>query len=222
MTDPNRCTIETFSLGPYQTNCYIVRGIPRDGEQEKCWVADVGFEPEPMLDRLETLGLIPEAFILTHAHLDHIAGLFEARRRFPGIPIWIHEAEKDWLTDDRQNLSAFSPTPVTAPPADRLLRENDNLHLAGQTWRVLHTPGHSPGGISLYCDAAGVCLCGDAIFNGSIGRTDFPGSDFDTLAASIRSKLYALPDDTVLYPGHGPTTTVGAEKRSNPFVRTDP
>ena len=218
MTDPNRPTIETFSLGPYQTNCYIVRGGPDADGREKCWVADVGFEPGPMLARIADLGLTPEAFVLTHAHLDHIAGLFEARRRFPHTPIWIHEAEKDWLTDDRQNLSAFSPTPVTAPPADTLLRDGDELDLAGQTWRVLHTPGHSPGGIALYCEPAAVCLCGDALFNGSIGRTDFPGSDFDTLAASIRSKLYTLPDETVLYPGHGPTTTVGAEKQSNPFV----
>ncbi len=219
MTEPHKIKIETFTLGPYQTNCFIVRTLPHDEGPGACWVADAGFDPAPMLDRLDEIGLTPEAFVLTHAHLDHIAGLFEARRRFPGTPIWIHEAEKDWLTDAQQNLSAFSPTPVTAPPADRLLRDGDELELAGQIWRVLHTPGHSPGGISLYCEPAAVCLCGDAIFNGSIGRTDFPGSDFDTLASSIRTRLYTLPDDTVLYPGHGPATTVGTEKTSNPFVR---
>ncbi|USN98354.1 MAG: MBL fold metallo-hydrolase [Phycisphaeraceae bacterium] len=217
MTDPHSIEIETFCLGPYQTNCYVVRS--RAGGKDACWVADMSFDSGVLLGRVDQLGLVPEAFVLTHAHVDHIAGLFGARKRFPATPIWIHEAEELWLLDAERNLSALSPMPMTAPPADRLLRDGDELALGGHVWRVLHTPGHSPGGVSLYQAEAGVCLCGDALFAGSIGRTDFPGSDFATLERSIREKLYTLPGETVLYPGHGPATTVGAEKATNPFVR---
>jgi hydroxyacylglutathione hydrolase len=209
--------IDAFCLGPYQTNCYVIHGESPGGDPA-CWVADFSFEIETLLDHLGQRSLIPEALVLTHAHVDHIAGLSAAKRRFPDAPIMIHEAEREWLTDANLNLSGFSPTPVTAPPADRLIAEGDELTLAGRSWRVLHTPGHSPGSVSLYCADAGICVCGDAIFKGSIGRTDFPGCSFEALERSIREKLYALPDDTVLLPGHGPATSVGDEKASNPFV----
>lgn len=209
--------IQGFALGAYQTNCYVISGEDRAGKPT-CWVADCGFEPGSLLHDVDEIGVEPEAFVLTHAHVDHIAGLREARRRHPDAPIWVHEAERDWLTDANKNLSAMSPVHVTAPPADRLLRDGETLTLGGERWRVMHTPGHSPGSISLVHDETGTCLCGDAIFNRSIGRTDFPGCSFDVLADSIRSKLYTLPDDTLLLPGHGPSTTVGEEKRHNPFV----
>ena len=221
MTEPNPSIdaplIDAFCLGPYQTNCYIVHGETPD-RQPSCWVADFSFEIGSLITRLDDRSLTPEALVLTHAHVDHIAGLGETKRRFPDAPILIHEAEKDWLTDAFLNLSGLTPTPVTTPPADRLLADGDELTLAGRSWRVMHTPGHSPGSVSLYAEEAGVCICGDAIFKGSVGRTDFPGCSFAELERSIREKLYALPDDTVLLPGHGPATTVGDEKRTNPFV----
>jgi len=163
--------------------------------------------------------LTPEVWLLTHAHLDHIGGLTEARRRFPGVPIWIHAAEAGWLTDAEANLSAFTGQPVTAPPADRVLEDGQTLTLAGLAWTAIHVPGHSPGSLAYSNTETGVCFGGDALFRGSIGRTDFPGCDFETLADSIRSRLYTLPDETRLLPGHGPATTIGEEKRSNPFVR---
>ena len=209
--------IEAFCLGPYQTNCYVVRPNG-DDDAGRCWIADFSFDIGTLLGSVTASGLKPEALVLTHAHVDHIAGLAEAKRRFPEAPILIHTAEKEWLTDANLNLSGFSPTPVTAPPADRLLEDGDELELCGETWRVLHTPGHSPGSVSLYNKAANVCICGDAVFKGSIGRTDFPGCSFADLENSIRTKLYALPDETVLLPGHGPATTVGDERRTNPFV----
>ena len=220
MTEPKPATptlrIEPITLGPYQTNCYIVRTEREGGET--CWIADFSFDIERLLDRVDELGLVPEALVLTHAHVDHIAGLAAAKRRYPDAPIIIHEAEEEWLTNADRNLSGLTPTPVTSPPADRLILDGETLTLGGEEWHVMHTPGHSPGSVSLYHAATGTCICGDAIFKGSIGRTDFPGCSFEALETSIRTKIYALPDGTVLLPGHGPPTTVGDEKRTNPFV----
>lgn len=212
--------IRVFPLGPFETNCYVVSAQdPKPGDP--CWVVDCGLEPGRMIREIEALGLEPEAVVLTHAHLDHIGGLFEFRRRFPRAPIWIHRAEEKWLTDPMLNLSAGYGFEVTAPTPDRLLEHDETLTLLGQPWRVRHTPGHSPGGITLYHEPSGVAIVGDTLFAGSIGRHDFPGSDFATLARSIREQLYTLPEDTLVLPGHGPSTKIGREKMSNPFVRAD-
>lgn len=217
--------ITTFVLGDYMTNCFVIRPpadpARPDGRPDtrKCWIADCGQRPAEMLDFIARHDLTPEAIVLTHAHLDHIAGLFEARSRLGPVPIWIHRAEEQWLTDPMLNLSALTGIPVTGPTPDRLLDHDEILTLCGQPWRVIHTPGHSPGGICLHHAPSRQAISGDALFNASIGRTDFPGSDHDTLLRSIRDRLYTLPDDTTIHPGHGPTTTIGAEKRTNPFIR---
>ena len=216
----HRPQIRVFPLGPFETNCYLITPPdPKPGDP--CWIADCGMEPGALLSEIERLGVVPEAVVLTHAHLDHIAGLLELRSRFPGTPVWIHRAEEDWLTDPVLNLSAGYGVPVTAPTPDRLLEDGESLELAGLAWRVRHTPGHSPGGITLWQEGAGVALVGDTLFAGSIGRHDFPGSDFATLSRSIRERLYSLPDATRVLPGHGPSTTIGREKTTNPFVRAD-
>lgn len=207
--------VRIFNPGPFQTNCHVVSVAGHGG----CWIVDAGFEAEEMIDAIRRSGLVPEALIFTHAHLDHIAGGHAVIAAFPGLPIWIHEAEADWLPDAERNMSAMFGLPVTAPGPDRLLRDGDTLKLGPTSWRVLHTPGHSPGGISLLCENAPLAIVGDSLFAGSIGRTDFPGCSFEDLAHSIRSKLYTLPDSVVIYPGHGPSSTIGREKRSNPFVR---
>ncbi|MBX3375695.1 MAG: MBL fold metallo-hydrolase [Phycisphaeraceae bacterium] len=204
--------LETVTLGPFETNCYIVA----DGD--RCWIIDASFEPEALIERVRDLGLKPEALILTHAHVDHIAGVDEVVRTFGPLPVVMHADEREWLANPMLNLSAAMGLPVTACGPDRFIAEGDRLTLGGQTWKVLHTPGHSPGGVSLVNSEAGIALVGDTLFAGSIGRTDFPGSDFESLAHSIRAKLYTLPDDTRVYPGHGPPTTIGREKRTNPFV----
>jgi hydroxyacylglutathione hydrolase len=208
--------IAAFALGPFETNCYVVTP---SGTGKDCWIVDASFEPEDLIEHVRSAGLIPKALILTHAHVDHIAGVGEVLRAFPGLPIHIHADEEAWLNDPMLNLSAMMGTPVTSPMASRLLREGDELTLGGDTWRILHTPGHSPGGITLYHEPSRSAIVGDALFSGSIGRTDFPGSDHETLVRSIKQKLYTLPDQTSIYPGHGPPSTVGREKRSNPFVR---
>ena len=207
--------IHCHVLGPFETNCYIVEV---EGSRD-CWVVDAGFEPDPMLQVLKDRKLQPVKLILTHAHVDHIAGINRVRKEYPDLPILIHQAEADFLSDPQLNLSAAMGIPVTAPAADGYLQEDDEPELAGSRWRVLHTPGHSPGGIVLYHAASGNALVGDTLFYGSIGRFDFPTSDEQQLYRSIREKLYSLPGDTVVHPGHGPSTTIERERSGNPFVR---
>jgi glyoxylase-like metal-dependent hydrolase (beta-lactamase superfamily II) len=199
----------------WETNCYVVWV---EGS-EACWIVDAGFEPGELIEFVRREGLRPEALVLTHAHVDHIGGVSAVVARFPGLPVWIHGAEARWLNDPMLNLSEAAGIPVTAPGPDATVEHGQELDLAGSRWRVLHTPGHSPGGIALHCERDAVVLGGDALFAGSIGRTDLPGGDFDTLARSIRTQLYTLPDETRVLPGHGPATTIGREKRSNPFVQ---
>ena len=213
--------IEVFTLGPFETNTLLVRP-PAGGDQATpglCWVVDPSFGPAPVLRRMAELNVRPAAVVLTHAHIDHIAGIADVLRAYPGTPVWLHAAESDWLGDPLLNLSAMMGMPVTAPGPHRLLADDEILELGPTRWRILHTPGHSPGGIVLHHAESGQAVSGDAIFAGSIGRTDFPGSDFATLERAIRTRIYTLPDETRLYPGHGPPTAVGREKRSNPFVR---
>jgi hydroxyacylglutathione hydrolase len=207
--------LEAYELGPFATNCYLVRTPDAPG----CWIVDPGLEPEPVISRVRELGLQPRAVVLTHAHVDHIAGVDSVLRAFPGTPVWLHEAEREWTSDPCLNLSILTGLEITCHGPDRLLRDGDTLSLEGLEWAVFHTPGHSPGGLTLYHAPSRTAIVGDALFAGSIGRTDFPGSDFATLERSIRTRLYTLPDDTTIYPGHGPTSTIGREKRSNPYVR---
>lgn len=215
--------IQRFTLGPFETNCYVV-SVPGSAG---CWIVDAGFEPGVLIDWVKESGLNPERLLLTHAHVDHIAGVSEVVRAFGSaasgggkpLPVAVHEAEVEWLSNPMLNLSALIGMDVTAPGPSEVLRDGDWLTLAGTRWRVLHTPGHSPGGITLYHVESGTAIVGDTLFNGSVGRTDFPGSDPGTLTTSIRERLYTLPDATVIYPGHGESSTIGREKRGNPFVR---
>lgn len=221
----SRPRIRGIALGPFETNCYILTPGPdptggKDAPGDVgCWIIDPGFEPGEVVKLIRREGLKPEAIILTHAHADHIAGIAEVRRAFPGIPIIIHHAESTWLNDPVLNLSAALGFSVTAPGPDRTINDGDTLTLGPDTWHVLHTPGHSPGGITLWHEPSRQAIVGDTLFAGSIGRSDFPGSDFDTLERSICTRLYTLPNETTVFPGHGPETTVGRERLMNPFVR---
>jgi len=221
MTESPPIHHEVLSLGPFETNGYVVwHGEGgKGGEGPDCWIVDAPPGAERLAQIVTRRGLKPVALVLTHAHADHIAGAFALRRAFPALPVWIHEAEAEWLNDPELNLSAAIGMPVTAPAADRLLKHGDELRLGSQTWRVLHTPGHSPGGITLHHEPSEVAIVGDTIFSGSVGRTDFPGSDQNRLFAAIRAQIYSMPNETALWPGHGPATTVGRERRSNPYVR---
>ena len=179
-------------------------------------------EPDAILDFLAQQELTPAALLNTHGHADHIGGNAAPERSLPASPA-DHRGERSaLLTDADANLSAPFGMPVVSPPADVLVREGDILDHAGIRLEVLDVPGHSPGHVVfVYRDQPMLVFGGDVLFRGSIGRYDFPGSDGRLLLDGIRTKLFALPPDTVVYPGHGPTTTIGQEMRSNPFVRID-
>lgn len=205
--------IDRFVLGPFETNCYLVRA------GADAWVVDAGFEPDALLSAIRGLDAPPSRIVLTHAHADHIAGLDKVRVLCPDATVHIHPLEHRWLADPSLNLSAGFGLPVSVAPATDALEDGQTLDLGPVSWRVLHTPGHSPGGVTLHQPDAGVAIVGDTLFAGSIGRFDFPTSSEQDLFRSIRETLYALPDDTRVLPGHGPETTIGREKRSNPCVR---
>jgi hydroxyacylglutathione hydrolase len=206
-------TIETFTLGPWMTNCYVVRS------GDRAWIIDAGFDPGSMIDFAQREKLRVEKIILTHAHVDHIGGLHDVHMAFAEAPILIHEAEHDFPTDPALNLSAYLASPLVAPEPTGHLAHGDTLTLGDDKFEVRHTPGHSPGGITLYGAAHHVALVGDTLFHQSVGRTDFPTSDPAALDHSIRTQLYTLPDNTRVLPGHMDETTIGAEKRGNPYVR---
>ena len=209
----NELAVETFTLGDFMTNCFFVRngGVG--------WLVDVGFQPEAMLAAAERSGVTIEKIVLTHGHADHIAGLDLARSRFPRAEVLIPRNEADFLTDASLNLSAAFGMPITTAEADALLEHGQALDLGGVAFEVRHTPGHSPGGVSLVAHDHGRALVGDALFAGSIGRIDFPTSDGEALMRAIRDQLMTLPDDTVIHPGHGPESTIGRERQTNPFLR---
>jgi len=214
---PGTPVIQVFALGGFQTNCMVVTdGEPTPGKH--CLIVDCGYEPDELLSFVEEQELQAERVVLTHAHADHIAGLHELHSRLGPVPISMHRAEEDWMNDPMLNLSAALGLNVTAPMPNEFLTEGDTVGIGTVIFEIKETPGHSPGGISLIHTGSKNAIVGDSLFNGSIGRTDFPGSSFETLADSIRTKLYSLDPDTRVYPGHGPTTTVGHEMVTNPFV----
>jgi hydroxyacylglutathione hydrolase len=201
------------ALGPFQTNCYII-ACP---ETRESVVIDPG-TPDPWLKRiLAEEKLMPSTIWLTHGHVDHI-GAVGWVQSFTQAPIWIHSADEAMLYDTHLNGSAYFGEPVTAPKPDRRLEEGEILSVGNLRFRVLHIPGHSPGSICFNLEQGGHLIAGDTLFAGSIGRTDLPGGDHAALIAAIRTKLLPLPPETVVYPGHGPTTTIGDEKEFNPFL----
>jgi len=201
---------------PFEENTYIAHLQGRTD----CVIFDPGLEPAKILAYLQEHSLTPAALVCTHGHSDHIAGNAALKQRWPDCPLVIGEGDAAKLTDPMLNLSGQFGIPITSPPADKLLREGDRYSAAGLELDVLETPGHSPGHIVLVWNAQPPPLVfgGDVLFQGSIGRTDFPDGNFRQLESAIHEKLFTLPDETIVLPGHGPETTIGHEKRTNPFV----
>lgn len=209
-------TVETFALGALDTNAYVVR---EEGNPD-CWVFDCPDEPGPLVRALKDRGARPLGVYLTHAHSDHMAGLDQLRRAFPGVPVFQHSLEVPWLGDPHQNLSSWMGSPVTVEPASGTLEDGTVLTLGAWTVRVFHVPGHSPGSLAYWFENEGELIVGDVLFRSGVGRWDFPGCDREALRRSL-DRLTALPDDTRVRPGHGGSTTIGREKASNPYLRSE-
>lgn len=204
--------IESFNLGPLQTNAYLLRGE----EDNRAVIIDPGMNPGPLLRRIEHLEI--EAILLTHAHFDHIGGV-DTIRKLKKCPVYIHPIESDWLTTPKLNGSMLWPDvtgPIATDTAEFDLAQGQKLTLIGHDFLVYHTPGHSPGSVSFLC--GNDLFSGDCLFKMGVGRTDLPGGREADLFNSIRGTLFRLPEDTVVYPGHGPKTTIGYEKANNPYV----
>jgi len=197
-------------VGPLASNCYIVGSE----SNKEGMIIDPGDEAEVILRNVKDLGLEIKSIVLTHGHIDHIGALKEVKK-VTGAEVAIHTDEAKSL--QRQSSSTLLglsyPTPL---PPDRLLQDGDSMDIGDLHFSVLHTPGHSPGGICLL--GQGVVFSGDTLFNYGIGRTDLPGGSHSQLMNSIHTKLMILPDDTAVYPGHGPETTIGTERQGNPFL----
>ena len=204
--------IDTLPLGPLETNCYVIR------DADACAVVDPGMFPEPLIAMLQARNAAPDRVLLTHGHCDHIAGAGDVCDAFEAVRIVCPEGDAPMLGDPQKNLSAPFGMPMTSPEADELLRPGDVVTVGESQWRVLDTAGHTAGGVSYYCEAAGVAIVGDALFACGIGRTDVPGGDSALLIRNIREQLLVLPDATRVLPGHGPETTIGVERETNPFL----
>jgi hydroxyacylglutathione hydrolase len=211
--------IDRLTIGDFETNCYVVR---KDESAEECLVIDTGLDSRDMIAFLAQHALTPTAVVLTHGHVDHIAGLAGLRSEYPKLRVYIHKLDAPMLDDSEANLSEMAMMPFTTPPADVLLEDGDTVDEAGIRLTVLHTPGHTPGGICLYTEAEGVVFAGDTLFADGIGRSDFPGGDGRQLLESIRTRLLTLPEATAVYPGHAMRTTIGREKACNSFLTQNP
>jgi len=209
--------ISQFVEPSFGENAYVVD----TGLGGRCWIIDPGLPPSAsqIVDHIRQRRLTPDAIVLTHGHADHIAGVPEVLTTFPTLPTYISEPDRIMLTNPQANLSSLGGFPIRCNPTDiRGLEPPGPITLGETTWDIADVSGHSPGGRSLYCAAANAVIVGDALFEGSIGRTDFPGSHHDRLIRNIRQNLFTLPDDTVVYSGHGPATTIGREKQFNPWL----
>lgn len=214
--------IRVLEVGSFQANCYLVT----DPGTKDTVVIDPGAEGKDILAAINEAGLKVVAIVCTHGHVDHV-GAAGTVREATGAPLLIHKADAEMLSSPMLSLASFIPGGGGAAnrkvSPDRQVGEGDRVDFGSLSLVVCHTPGHTPGGISLVLErepeGPSLCFAGDTLFAGSIGRTDFPGGDWPTLEASIKNVIYRLPDRTIVLPGHGPETTVEREKRTNAFVR---
>ena len=202
-----------FVLGPVATNCYI--GI--NEETKECFIVDPATCPPEFVSYIKNAGLTVKAVLLTHGHFDHIMGLDALLKEFP-VPVYAHEAERDVLESEQLNSSAsMLGQPYSFSGAD-FVTNRQELRIAGFEIRVIYTPGHTIGGCCYYIEKEKALFSGDTLFRGSVGRTDLPTGSMGQLVSSVRDRLFVLPDDTKVYPGHMEETTIGYEKKYNPFI----
>jgi len=203
---------ESVIVGALETNCYLVYCQ----DTLECAVIDPGAEPEKIFRIIGHMDLKPTILINTHGHVDHIGANRDIKDKFD-IPLYIHAADSPMLEDILQSELSFLLGAKKSPPPDKFLEQGDKLKIGNVSLSVVHTPGHSPGSVSLMGN--GILFSGDTLFFGGVGRTDLPGGSWEELEGSIREKIFTLPADTVVLPGHGPTTTIDQETKFNPFIR---
>jgi hydroxyacylglutathione hydrolase len=206
--------LQTLQVGPLSVNCYIVG----DEHTRQVMVIDPGGDVHDIVKALAQARARVVAIVLTHAHFDHVLGVAGLKQE-TGAPLMVGEEEAPILTTAK-GQAAFFGLAIPAPPApDQLLKDGDEIHAGDLQLRVLTTPGHTPGGICLSGQKDKILFTGDTLMRGGVGRTDFPGGSMEALMQSIRTKLMALPLETIVYPGHGMVTTIGEEKMLNPFLQ---
>ena len=203
--------VVTIPNGAFVENCYLVI----DETARQCAIVDPGEEAGLILRQVEQAAVVPVAIWLTHAHLDHVLGVTRVRAD-TGAPVFLHPADRALYDRVPDQATAFGLRADPLEPPDRVFAHGEALRVGELSFTVRHTPGHSPGSVSVVGE--GLVFDGDVLFQGSIGRTDLPGGDLETLLASIERELLVLPDSTIVYSGHGPATTIGAERRTNPFL----
>ena len=199
-------------VGPVSTNCYIVT----DENTKDGFLIDPGAQAEKIKNKIKELDVCIKGILLTHGHFDHIMAVDELRKEYDA-KVYLGEEDASWISDTAKNVSSLFGAPY-ATKADCLVKDEEQLTVAGFEIKVLHTPGHTPGGVCYYLEKEGVAFSGDTIFQGSVGRSDFPGGSGSTLSKSIKQKVFTLPEDTQLFPGHGDSTLVSYEKKYNMFV----
>ena len=204
--------VERLVVGMLQCNCYLVACE----DTKEAIVIDPGGDAPLILDRVKELGLAIKYIVNTHGHIDHIAANRPVKEG-TGAQLAIHQDDAEWLVTDQGTYARMLGVSSPGPAADVLLEEGDEIAIGNQRLQVIHTPGHSLGGISLVGD--GVVFCGDTLFSMGVGRVDLPGGSWETLMNTIKTRLFTMPDDTVAYTGHGPETTIGREKQLNPWFR---
>lgn len=204
--------VNALTVGPIQANCYIIS----NPQNHDALIIDPGAEPTTLTSRIEELEAKPVAILLTHAHYDHI-GAVDSLRDYYDIPVYLAAEEEEWLSSPNKNLSAMLGESVTARPAEYLFQPEEVVEIANFSFKVVATPGHSPGGVSFIFADDEFVVTGDALFAGSVGRTDLPGSEPKELIPNIRQKLFTLPGQFKIYPGHGESSTLAREMTTNPF-----
>ena len=205
--------IEKFVTGIISTNCYIVT----NEETKETVIVDPANLSKAMIGYIEEEELVIKAILLTHAHFDHIMGIDKVIDRYGEMPVYVEESDLELLHTPSMNESTVYTKGYSYPGGD-VIHDGDVLHLIGEDFRVIHTPGHTQGGVSYYVEKEGVLFSGDTVFYGSVGRTDFPGGSTADIVRSLHKLVDSLPEETEVFPGHDASTTIGYEKRYNPFV----
>lgn len=205
--------IKAIQVGPLQTNCYVL-GCR---ETKSALIVDPGWSGKKIYELVQSDNLTISGILLTHAHFDHIGGVVELEKNSP-VPIYIHRNEKEILAGAQEFAGAFGFRIETFPFPKEPVEEGQTIQIGNVPIEVIYTPGHSPGHVSYYALSENILFDGDVLFNDGIGRTDLPGGDYDQLVQSIQEKLFVLPDETIVYPGHGPATKIVNEKRWNRFI----